>query len=1025
MGFRRDLKYMSKKNSERRSKSTTRKSNNTYTTKSGQTIKIHRGIGQRLAASKDARARKRAQRLAGLPKSPIKRFFFRLHPKRLYKYWFSREGGIMALKLFGISVFTGLILMLGIFAYFRKDLPNLKDISGDKIGGSIRYYDRTGETLLFEDYDAVKRIPVKDDQINQYVKDATVAVEDKEFFEHGGFDVKGIARAAVNDVAHRGAAQGGSTITQQLVKLNNNWTKDKTITRKIKELILSVELERTYSKKEILTGYLNAAPYGNVQNGVEAATRDYFDKSAKDLTLDEATFLAAIPKAPSIYSPYGPRFNAEALKSRQHYILDVMVSEGMITKKQADEAKKVDILAKYKTPKPKYDGIKAPYFVLTAKEQLETTKGTETVKRGGWKVITTLDLSLQEEAEKQVKKGITQVKRQGGDEIAFAAEDVKTGQMVALVGGVDFTDPDHGQNNYARYRLPPGSSFKPYDYAALIDSSNNVGAGSVLYDTQGPIPGYPCTNKNSPKNGGNCLHDYDFRYPGPMTLRYALGGSRNVPAVKAMDTVGVEKTIDVAKKLMTSPDNDISAYSSENRGNYNCYVDDGLTKTGPCYASSAIGDGAYLKLDEHVHGYASLSRNGNNIPQTYILKIIKGDGKTLDEWKPTKGTQAIKADSAYIVADMMSDPNASYFPAGRKPHRYTNSQGTWNFAMKTGTTNDAKDGWMGGFSTQYAAAVWVGYHNRTVPMRGTMEAMTQPVWQGWMQSAHKNLKPEERAKPAGIQTLPAFIVRNNPGLGAVVPSKSTDIFPSWYKSNNKKQGSARTIDIVSSKIATDCTPGRARKDTNDAVANTFSVDKYIGGGSANADTTQHDDIHKCDDIKPSIALSTTKNGNTYHLVATVSQGTHPLSSDKYPGTVTFTIDGQVLTGGSFNMQSPGTVEFNYEGNFDGSKTIVATIVDSVLYDASDSATLTGSGSSPETGSGPLTFTRAVGSSNITFSWSGGKAPYFLSFGTNGTPVSATGCWNTSGSGCTAPKQNGTYTLTDSSNPAKVMSVSVP
>ncbi len=1006
-----------------RPRKSARAARNTYVTKSGQTIKIHRNLGEKWAAARDARARKRAQRLAGLPKSRVKRMIYRMHPKRLYKYWFSREGAIMALKILGISIFAGLLLLLGIFAYFRKDLPNLRDISGEKIGGSISYYDRTGQTLLWEDYDAVKRIPVADDQISQYVKSATVAVEDKDFFEHGGFDVRGIARAAANDVLHRGAAQGGSTITQQLVKLNNNWTKDKTITRKVKELILSVELERTYSKKEILAGYLNAAPYGNVQNGVEAASRDYFEKSAKDLTLDEAAFLAAIPKAPSVYSPYGPHFDPQALKARQNYILDIMAQEGMITNQQRDEAKKVDILAKYKTPKPKYDGIKAPYFVLTAKEQLETEYGDQTVKRGGWKVITTLDLGLQEEAERQVQKGLAQVKRQGGDEIAFAAEDVKTGQMVALVGGVDFTDPDHGQNNYARYRLPPGSSFKPYDYTALIDTSDNVGAGSVLYDTQGVIPGYPCTNKNRPKQGGNCLWDYDFRYPGALTLRYALGGSRNVPAVKAMEIVGVDKTIGVAKKLMTSPGDVPGALSSEGRGNYNCYADEKFTEIGQCYASSAIGDGAYLKLDEHVHGYATLSRNGTNVPQTYILKVEKSDGKILDEWKQTKGEQAVRAESAYIVADMLSDPNASYFPAGRKPHRYTNSQGTWKFAMKTGTTNDAKDGWMAGFSTQYSAAVWVGYHNRTKAMTGTMEAMTQPVWQGWMQAAHKNLKPEERAKPAGIQTLPAYIVRTNPGLGAVVPSTSTDIFPSWYKGNNKKTGSARTIDIVSNKTATDCTPQRARKDINDAAANSFSVDKFVGGSGANADASQQDDVHKCDDVKPSITLNTTKNGNSYHFEATVSQGTHALSSDQYPGTVTFSVDGQTLSGGSFNISAPGVVTFDYDGGFDGSKTVTATIVDSVLYDASDTATITGSGSSSGSSGGSLTLTRTVGTSAITFSWSGGTPPYYLS--RNGTALSGD-CWNTTASGCQlTPKQNGTYTLTDSSNPAKTKNVSVP
>ncbi|HET7629774.1 MAG TPA: transglycosylase domain-containing protein, partial [Candidatus Saccharimonadales bacterium] len=625
-------------------------------------------------------------------------------------------------------------------------------------------------------------------------------------------------------------------ITQQLVKLTNNWTKDQTYTRKVKELILSVELERSYSKKEILAGYLNAAPYGNVQYGVEAASRDYFQKSAKDLTLDEAAFLAAIPKSPSFYSPYGPSYSKEALIGRQHYVLDLMEQQGMITAQQRDEAKKVDIIAKVHQPQQKFAGITAPWFVLTAKEQLEEKFGEKTVNRGGWKVTTTLDLNLQRIAEDEVNKGIAQVKRQGGDSAAFVAEDVKTGQVVALVGGADFSNPEYGQNNYARYRLPPGSSFKPYDYVSLIENTNNFGAGSVLYDTQGPIEGYPCTNKAQPKQGGNCLWDYDFRYPGPVTLRYALGGSRNVPAVKAMLTVGVDKTIETAEKLGIE-------------SGYNCYADDTLTKEAPCYASSAIGDGAYLKLDEHVHAYTTISRNGVKLPQTYILKIEDAGGKTVDEWKPSKGEQVVRPDAAYIVADMMSDPNASYFPAGRKPHRYKG----WEFAMKTGTTNDGKDGWMMGFSTQYAAGVWVGYHNRQRVMSGTMENMTQPIWQGWMDRAHDNLKPEKRVKPNDVQTLPAFVIRSHVGIGSVEPSPSTDLFPAWFQSSKKTTGEKRTIDIVSNKLATDCTPERARKEVSDADANSFSGDRFVQGNNANSQ--DKDDVHNCDDAKPTITLT--------------------------------------------------------------------------------------------------------------------------------------------------------------------------
>ena len=436
---------------------------NVHVTKSGKTIKVNRTLLQRWVQRKDAAEQRKAARKATLPQGRIKRLLYHFEPKRMYHYWFSRDGGIMALKIAGVGFAAGFLILVGLFAYFRKDLPNLRDISGNQIGGSIRYYDRTGKTLLYEDYDAVKRVPVKG-AVSQYLKDATVAVEDKDFFKHGGFDVRGITRAGVNNLLGKGSTQGGSTITQQLVKLTQNWTKDRSYTRKAKELILSVELERSYSKQEILAGYLDAAPYGNVQYGAEAASRDYFQKSAKDLTLDEAAFLAAIPKSPSFYSPYGAYYKSNiedskpALIGRQHYILDLMEQQGMITAKQRDDAKKVDTLATIHEPQPKFAGIKAPWFVLAAKRQLEEDRGANSVKVGGWSVTTTLDLDKQALAEEQVAKGLAQVKRQGGDNIAFAAEDVKTGQMVALVGGVDFTNPDFGQINYAQTPLPDRKS---------------------------------------------------------------------------------------------------------------------------------------------------------------------------------------------------------------------------------------------------------------------------------------------------------------------------------------------------------------------------------------------------------------------------------------------------------------------------------------------------------------------------------------------------------------------------------------
>lgn len=913
---------------------------NVFTTKSGNTIKVNRSLGERIRANREAKARKRAAYLSTLPKNRFKRILYRLHPKRQFKYWFSREGAIMALKITGIGILVMFLLMVGVFAYFRKDLPNIKDISGDELGGSISYYDRTGQNLLWQDYDAVKRNPVEGDQISKYVKDATVAIEDKNFYKHGAFDVSGILRAGFRDITnHGGPVEGGSTITQQLVKLNMNWTNDQTIARKFKELILAVELEREYSKEDILTGYLNIAPYGNIQYGVESASRDYFGKSAKDLTLAESAMLAAIPKAPSVYSPYGPLYDPEELTGRLNYIIDQMVKQKMVTKAEADVAKAANVVATVRPAQPKYQGIKAPYFVLAAKEELEETYGSKTVQRGGWKVTTTLDMRLQDLAEQNVSKGIAQVKRQGGDVAAFAAIDVPTGQMVALVGGPDFANPEYGQVNYAREKLPPGSTFKPYDYLAMIQETTNTGAGSVLYDSQDALPGYPCTDKSRPKagedNSKKCLHDYDFRFPGPVTLRYALGGSRNVPAVKAMLTVGVNKTISIAESMgLTS--------------GYNCYTDEQLTKETQCYGSSAIGDGAYLRLDEHVNGYATISRMGNYVDKTYILKINDARGKVIDEWKQPKGKQVVKADAAYIVTDILSDPNASYLRADRKYHRYKG----WNFAIKTGTTNDAKDGLMMSFSTQYAAGVWVGYHNRQREMTGAMENMTQPILRSWMQDAHSSLKPVNWTKPSSVQTLPAYIVRSKlSNLGEIVPSPNNDLYPSWYKQPTKTGGGNQTIDKVSGKLATSCTPELAKENANNSNDSQFSADIFRGAGSTGGNTNENDDIHKCEDIKPQITLTAPNNcAVSCSFTVTVTQGTHAITSEKFPGIVELWVNGQKVTVQGATT-SPSTLTFSYAPTFSGPATVEAKVIDSVLYSASESASVTFT-AGPTGGAGP-------------------------------------------------------------------------
>lgn len=1029
-----------------------RRSKNTITTKSGNTIKLNSSLSDRSRARKADRAAAKAQYLSTLPKDRVKRILYRLHPKRVAQFWFSREGGVMALKIIGVSIICGFFITIGLFAYFRKDLPKIKDLSGDSLGGNTTYYDRTGTVVLFQDYNSVKRQPVAGNDISIYMKDATVAVEDKDFYKHGAFDVRGIMRAAYHDVTGAtGAVQGGSTITQQLVKLNENWTNNRTITRKVKELILATELEREYSKDDILTGYLNTAPYGGVEYGVQAAARDYFQVDAKDLTLAQASMLAAIPQSPSYYSPYASSkfnsaitadtFNPEALVGRQQYILKIMVQQHYISQKMADDALKVDVLAQVHAQAPKYGDIKAPYFVLAAKQELEQTYGTTTVQRGGWKVITTLNLDLQTKAEQLVQDNLSNVMRAKADEEAMVGEDVQTGQIVTLVGGTDFNNPDHGQNNYAAgVLIPPGSSFKPYDYVTLINNNNNVGAGSVLYDQVGPLPGYPCTNKALPKNGGNCLEDYDFLNPGAITLRYALGGSRNIPAVKAMLSAvpndksnshvnSINKVIDTASAMM-----DNTYDQTHHTKPYNCYADEALTQVSQCFGASAIGDGAFLHLDDHVNGLSTLARLGQAIPRTYILKITDSASKTVYQWKQPKPTQAVRADAAYIVDDMASDPRASYLNGsctdtncssalGGKNHRYNG----WHFAIKTGTTNDGHDGLMSSWSTKYAMVVWVGNHTRQVTLTNFMENLTGPLVKPWMQYAHKDLKATNWTQPATVKSAPAFIQRNHVHYGDIEPGPTNDLFPGWYVGAGKKSTS-QTMDKVSNKVATSCTPALAKDEQGNSNVASWNIDIFNGGvtnvgnatGSSNTTgSTPTDDVHNCNDSPPTITLTAQSSCDTScTITATVTQGTHPLSDPQYPnfpGTITVNLGGTTINSKQCDANTEAnicTTSFTYTPTGNGSDTLSASVTDSVLYQGTASQPMSFTIPAP-----PPAFTAALTSTknSITVSWSNAQSS---PVNASSSPGSKT-CSGTGSSGsCTitglTPNTAYTITVQDSS-----------
>jgi penicillin-binding protein 1A len=879
----------------------------------------------------------------------------------------------MALKITGVGIVVLFVLLIGLFAYFRKDLPQLNNISGGNLGGSITYYDRTGTVELFQDYNAVKRTPVKSVQISQYMKDATVAIEDKNFYHEGAFSVSGIVRAALHDVVKKGSGlQGASTITEQVVKLNESWTNNRSISTKVKEIILAVDLEREYSKNDILTGYLNVAPYGGVEYGVQAAAEDYFGENASQLDIAQSAMLAAIPQDPPYYSPYSsPQFNSAitdnyfdqgALIGRQEYIIALMVKQKYITQAQANTALNENVLAEVKPLENKYNGIVDPYFVLAAKQQLDNEYGAATVNRGGWKVITTMSVPLQNLANSVVAKNLPLVERNHGDEEAIVAESVQTGQVDALVGGVDFNNPTYGEINYAEAPIPPGSSFKPYDYSTLINDTDTAGAGSMLYDVKEPLPGYPCTNSLPPLQGGNCLEDYDFLYPGAEELRYALAGSRNIPAVKAMLSVipntqceenivsgcvpSINKVISTADAMMDVPNA------------YQCYSDVALTQPTQCYASSAFGDGAYLTLANHVNGLATLARLGQSIPQTLILQITNSDNKVIYNWTPPKPVQVLQPDTAYIMDSMLDDPNATYLPGSQKFQHYDG----WDIAVKTGTTNNEYDALMTSWTTQYAVASWVGYHTRNVALTaGLSEAVTEPLTKTFIEDALSmlNEKPINWVQPPGIKVLPAFQQTRHIDYGDVEPGPTTDLYPSWYTgqavTGNKTQ--AETIDKVSNEVATSCTPTMALQNENAQSQNEYSIDLFYPIGhtlTATSATTATDDVHSCSDqplatptvevVDPNTDSQVTpdSNGNydcnvTCDILVTPSGlppvdtlGTNPYP--RYPISVNLQIGGSTVNTQSIaSSDSAGTtLTFSYSPPTSVAQLSVQ-LVDNALY----------------------------------------------------------------------------------------------
>ncbi|KKP90034.1 MAG: glycosyl transferase family 51, peptidoglycan glycosyltransferase [Parcubacteria group bacterium GW2011_GWC1_36_108] len=610
--------------------------------------------------------------------------------------------GKISLYLFGV----GFLSVVGIFLYFAKDLPSANSVDAKLIAQSTKIYDRSGEHLLYDVHGEEKRTVIPFAQIPDNVKYATIALEDQEFYSHFGVNPKAILRSAFKDIIKGGAAQGGSTITQQFIK-KSLLSDEKTFTRKIKEVILAIELEQKYSKDEILAMYLNQIPYGSSAYGIEAAAQTFFSKSAKDLNLAEAVLLASLPNAPTYYSPFGS--HRDALVGRKNSALRKMADLGYITQEQADEAKGVDIFAAIT---PKQDNIQAPHFVMYVKEYLEQKYGEQAVEQGGLKVYTTLDWDKQKAAEKAVVEGAEKNKAQNASNAALVAMDPKTGQILAMVGSKNYFDKSiDGQVNVALADRQPGSSFKPYVY--LTAFTKGYTPETLLYDV--------ATNFSTDEGKDYKPQNYDGKFKGPLQMKNALAMSLNIPAVKTLYLAGVKDSIQLAKGL------GIKGLNQPER-----------------YGLSLVLGGGEVTLLDHVNAYGGLATGGIHYDKTAILKIQDKDGAVLEEFKQSAG-QRIVEEKYVAMLDYIMSTNELRAPVfgDNNPFKFSDRQ----VAAKTGTTNEFRDGWAMGYTPSIAVGVWAGNNdNSSMKVGADGIYVAAPIWRSFMNFALGNSAAEQFPK---------------------------------------------------------------------------------------------------------------------------------------------------------------------------------------------------------------------------------------------------------------------------------------
>ncbi|MDD4761639.1 MAG: transglycosylase domain-containing protein [Candidatus Pacebacteria bacterium] len=673
-------------------------------------------------------------------------------------------------------LFFSFLIILFIFSvsfiyasYLALKIPDFEEIENRKISQSTKIYDRSGKIMLYEVHGEEKRTIIPFEEIPENVKKATIAAEDKNFYTHMAFDWKAIIRSVFIDLFYNKRI-GGSTITQQLAK-NSFLSSDKILTRKIKELFLAIKLEKRYNKDEILSFYLNQIPYGGNAYGIQAAAQTYFNKNVSDLTLAETATLAALPQAPSFYSPYGS--HVEDLKERTKYVLEQMKNIGYITEEEMKIAEEEKLVFA-----PQSKSIKAPHFTMMVMEYLREKYGEDMIETGGLRVTTTLNEELQKIAEEEVTKGAeNNTELYKGKNMALVAQDPKTGQILALVGSANYFDVENEGNFNVAYQglRQPGSAFKPFAYIEAFKKGYTP--ETILFDvpTEFTVNNPNCPIKQEEFNDENnkCYHPHNFDgiFKGPVSLKNALAQSINIPAVKILYLAGIEDTLKLAENF------GISTLSDRSR-----------------FGLSLVLGGGEVKLTELVNAYSVFAQDGEKHKQAIILKVEDSNGKIIEEYRDEK-ERVIEEQYARMINDVLSDTEA----------RAGLFQGSLNLtifpehevAMKTGTTNDYVDAWTMGYTPSLVVGVWAG-NNRREPMerQGGSILAAMPTWSSFLRRALENYesetfnKPEQiiREKPIlrgdylnnkQVHSILYYIDKDNPlGLNPIYPASDPQ-FQNW------------------------------------------------------------------------------------------------------------------------------------------------------------------------------------------------------------------------------------------------------